>query len=169
MHRVSDILISAGIVRDHQEVTAIDIPFIFKSVGITDATIYYYGVKHVAISRAATQEMAEKMTIYADNLRLLKICLRKSGVIFRASGSLVPRNDLVCQHCGYQNQFLREKGVDVSLATDLAIDAALEKSKDIYLASSDTDLIPALLGAKKCGARHLYNANYICDHSLTYL
>jgi len=55
----------------------------------------------------------------------------------------------------YKNQF-HEKGVDVKLALDLALDAVDDKYDRAILLSSDTDILPAVIRAQKRNKKIIY-------------
>lgn len=64
---------------------------------------------------------------------------------------------------GYKKIAL-EKGVDVMLAADLILDAVYEKYDDAYVFSSDTDLVPAIVGAQKIGKTRQIHHVSVCRY-----
>jgi len=74
------------------------------------------------------------------------------------AGYLKVRESSKCSNCGKKTLILQEKGVDVRLATDVVLAAAVEKVRHIVVLSSDADMIPALESARQSGA----TVTYLC-------
>lgn len=70
------------------------------------------------------------------------------------AGHLRIRESSACIHCHKKTLVLQEKGVDVRVATDLV--QTTSKEGYITLASSDSDLTPAMQAAKANGIRITY-------------
>ena len=157
MYKVSDILMNAGILSDKQEISAIDIPFILNQLFPDEKLeIRYYGVKRIGQQNDYGEEMKEKSIRFANNLRKIRNCLDKTGVLFYAVGQLKVRDRDECKKCGATDYKFQEKGVDVGLAVDIVRDVLTSKTNHVVLLSSDTDIKPAIKIAKKAGAKITY-------------
>lgn len=150
LYKVAPYLIEAKVITSKQSVTAIDIPFLLQNLfPDKNIEIRYYGTKKIKKQTKYGKTIEKKTVLFADNLRRLKTCLEKTGVIFRSAGSLKVRDTDVCKKCKRSSYKLQEKGVDVGLAVDLVSDALTKQVSHIILLSSDTDLIPAINSAKQ--------------------
>lgn len=118
--------------------------------------IRYYSVAKIRQQFNFNDEIHQKSVIFADNLRRLRNCLTKTGVIFKPSGILKIRQSDTCKKCGTTDYKFQEKGVDVSLAVDLVADTLNNQVDHIIIVSSDTDLLPALKIAAKSNKQITY-------------
>ena len=80
--------------------------------------------------------------------------LQKQGITFIKVGYLRARETDPCANCGASEWHLAEKGVDVGLAVRMLQEA--DKNTEIAIFSADTDLLPAILAAKKKGSKIMY-------------
>jgi uncharacterized LabA/DUF88 family protein len=120
-----------------------------EASGLSSAQILFFGVR---LRRYSNNKELENKTLQAINnqSRLVNI-LQKQGISFVKCGTLKLRDTEPCAECGTIKTKLTEKGVDVGLAVRMVTEA--KPGTDIILISSDTDLIPAFLQAKKQGAK----------------
>ena len=81
--------------------------------------------------------------------------LSNRGVKFISAGMLKVRDGRRCDHCGKKTEILLEKGVDVRLGVDIA---TADSKTNLFVFSSDSDLIPAFLAAKSKGVKVAYVA-----------
>lgn len=65
-------------------------------------------------------------------------------------GKLVKRNE-ICSNCRHIHDFKVEKSVDVQIAMSLVLGAINDEWDTVYLASCDSDLIPAIDYVKSTG------------------
>ena len=145
LHRISEILKIEKQVKNRLEITN----FQFKNL-IADAlksnqddlVIRYYGTKIKQINdnnylKNKTQEIMESQ-------RRLKQSLKSQNIEFVTCGALKRRDGDRCKLCKATNKslYLQEKGVDVKLAVDMIVNH--KQGDDLYLVSSDNDLIPAI-------------------------
>ena len=86
---------------------------------------------------------------FSDNLRRIRNNLVKQNINYIESGKLKIRDGDACKNCGGKDLHNQEKGVDVGLAVSIVEDALKNEVDNIILASSDTDLVPAVLCAKR--------------------
>jgi uncharacterized LabA/DUF88 family protein len=70
------------------------------------------------------------------------------GVRLVRVGQLKVHDGKTCKSCGKSTEVLLEKGVDVKIAVDL-----VGADSIVYLFSSDSDLIPAVLAARMTKVR----------------
>ncbi len=110
---------------------------------------------------------------YANQQRFFA-ALQKSGVDLRL-GKIVVRNK-VCPLCDQSFQFKTEKSVDVQLALEIALGAAGDKWDTAYVATCDSDIIPAIDFARSQGKKvflllpdgaNCYSVGRACDASIT--
>ena len=80
--------------------------------------------------------------------------INKQGIRFIKAGYLRVRDGGACSNCGHKEQYLLEKGVDVALAVEAVKKA--RKDTNIFILSSDTDLLPAIKAANLLGAHTTY-------------
>lgn len=150
LYKIAPKLIEACVISKKQNITAIDIPFLLHGLFPDEKLeIRYYGTSRIRRQTNYGRDIEKKTVLFADNLRRLKNCLKKTGVMFCPAGSLKVRDTDICKKCKLSSYKLQEKGVDVGLAVDLVTDALTKQTKHIILVSSDTDLIPALKRAKE--------------------
>ena len=109
---------------------------------------------------------------YANQQRFFA-ALQKSGVDLRL-GKLVVRNK-VCPLCDQSFKFKTEKSVDVQLALEIALGAAGDKWDTAYVATCDSDIIPAIDFARSQGKKvflllpdgaNCYSVGRACDASI---
>ena len=157
LYKVADILIEKGLLKNKQEVTAIDIPWLLSQViDNTKCKIRFYGVKKIHRRKDLGEDIYKKSVVFSDNARKIRNCIQQTGVDFVDVGKLKIREGDICKKCGNQDYHFQEKGVDVGLAVDLVKDALTDSVDEIVLLSSDTDLIPAILVAKEAGKKIIY-------------
>lgn len=84
--------------------------------------------------------------------RALKNHLAKQGVTMILTGQVRRQKDSV----GPGNYLFKEKGVDVKIAVDLICAACDKTAAHVILASSDSDLQPAVREARKRGLKITY-------------
>ena len=157
LYKVSDVLENAGIISNKQELTAIDIPFILKQLFPDEKLeIRYYSIKKIHKQENYGEGIKEKSIQFANNLRKIRSCLDKTGVLFYAVGQLKVRDRDECKKCGATDYKFQEKGVDVGLAVDIVKDVLMKRTDKVILLSSDTDIKPAIKIAKNVGAKISY-------------
>lgn len=159
MHQVKDVLYKRRMVRNRDELTHYDIRALLglalKDLPDFDATrgkVLYYSTKvHISDVSESLKERTETIKAWSDTL---KEQLVKQNVEFIEAGHLLVREGKKCMECGHREPVLMEKGVDVQLATDL-----IRTSGDnvrLILLSSDGDLTPAVVEARRRGSEIVY-------------
>ena len=147
LHRVSDILRKSKVIKHKREITKFDFKHLFETVlSQKNLALKYYGTK--IKNPTVNNDLKDKLQEIINSQRQLKRSLETQGIEFINCGLLKIRDKIICDKCRrcdkcrHQNQLLQEKGVDVKIAVDLA--TKHKKDDHIYLASSDTDLLPAI-------------------------
>jgi len=157
LYKVADILIEKGLLKNKQDITAIDIPWLLLQVLDDDKCEFrFYGVRRIHRQKKLGENIYRKSVVFSDNARRIRNCMQQTGVQFIDVGKLKIRDGDICKKCGNQDYHFQEKGVDVGLAVDLVKDALTNPVDEIILLSSDTDLIPAILVAKGAGKKITY-------------
>lgn len=155
LYKIADILIDAGRVSHKDEVTKLQIRQIIEKIAGSNVEIIYYGAK-VRVRSDYGEEVHQKTKKFSDNSRRVRGMLSSQGIMFNDSGKLKVRDSDICHNCRHQDYRLQEKGVDVGIAVDMVVAALGNQVKNIYLVSSDTDLLPAIRAARRSGAKVTY-------------
>lgn len=114
---------------------------------IEDKIFYFARIKEHPASKEKSQELIQEQ-------RLLKTHLEQQGFKVVLSGRV--RGQMEDQGKGKQILVFKEKGVDVQIAVDMVTIACDKKCEEIILASSDSDLQPAISEVKKRGVQCIY-------------
>lgn len=159
VHEVLRVLIEEGYIKQRSDLRKFDVLFLlnqmFKEADLP-ASITYYTTKLRKVSEPDyLQKLSDNIANW--NARWTPWLISQGLTIVKA-GTLKKRDGHRCRNCGHTDQLLQEKGVDVRLATDLLFDAVTHEVDTIFMVSSDSDLIPAVLKARTCGARVTYIA-----------
>ena len=115
---------------------------VFKDEQV-DLAVCYFAKLH------ADKETEEKSKELLEREEKLKVALEGQGFKYLIAGSVRRRGR------GDELSF-QEKGVDVSIAVDIVMDVVTRGVKTVLLASSDSDLQPAVKAAKEHGAKVWY-------------
>lgn len=117
--------------------------------GLTvDRKVFYFArIKEHVDSQEKSQQLIEEQ-------RLLKNHLEKQGFEVILSGRV--RGQWEEDHSGKKSLIFKEKGVDVKIAVDMVSFACDSKVKEIILASSDSDLQPAVKEVRDRGVTCAY-------------
>ncbi|MBR0488209.1 NYN domain-containing protein [Candidatus Saccharibacteria bacterium] len=157
LYKAADILIEKGIIEDKQELTSIDIRSLFEGIFPGEGLqIRFYGVTKIKRRYDLGEEVLNKSIRFSDNLRRIRNSLSSQSIDYIEVGKLKIRDSDICKNCGSKDYRFQEKGVDVGLAVGIVRDALKDEVDRIILASSDTDLIPAILLAKSEGKKVVY-------------
>lgn len=157
LYKTAEILIENEIIKDKQELTSIDIRFLFEKIFPgEELEIRFYGVTKIKRRYDLGEEILAKSIKFSDNLRRVRNSLNSQNINYIEVGKLKIRDSDICKKCGSKDYRYQEKGVDVGLAVGIVHDALKNEVDRIILASSDTDLIPAILLAKSEGKKVVY-------------
>ena len=152
LYKASEILAKHGLIMDKQDLHAIDIrPMLEKLFPNEELEIRFFGVAKIKRRPDLGREIHDKSIRFSDNLRRIRNSLVKQNIAYIEAGKLKIRDSDVCKCCGSKDYRYQEKGVDVGIAVSIVEDALQNKVDRIILVSSDTDLIPAVLCAKRVG------------------
>ncbi len=144
LYKASEVLITAGLIANKQDLYKLDIRGIISDIISTDEMeIKYYGAKVKVINHLG-DEIKDKSHKFSDNSRRLRNTLNQQSIKYIESGKLKLRDSDECKNCGHKDLRFQEKGVDVGIAVDMIVDASAGDLDQAVLLSSDTDLIPAV-------------------------
>lgn len=153
LFRVADVLISKGVIKNKDDITSFDCKYLLeKALALEDPIIRYYGTRLKLIKSPAY--LKKKTTKIINIRRTLVSSLSKQGIELVNSGRLKLRDGDKCKKCGNQDLHLQEKGVDVRMAVDIVTES--RRGQELYLVSSDTDLLPAVEKARSQAAKITY-------------
>jgi uncharacterized LabA/DUF88 family protein len=128
--------------------------FAHITAGSHCADVAYYTTK-VQV-RSAPASLVESLNdIRAWNAKWVPY-LANQHITFIKAGNLKVRDSKRCSTCGHKTSVLQEKGVDVRLAVDIVARAG--RGVELYILSSDVDLMSAVVAAKNRGATVAYVA-----------
>ena len=157
LYKAAEILVERGLIKDKQDLTALDIRYLFENIFPgEELQIRFYGVTKIKRRYDLGEEILNKSIRFSDNLRRVRNSLASQNIDYVEVGKLKIRDSDVCKSCGSKDYRFQEKGVDVGLAIGMVRDTLKNEVDKIILASSDTDLIPAVLLAKDEGKEVVY-------------
>ena len=157
LYKASEILVKYGLIMDKQDLNAINIrPMFEKLFPDEELEIRFFGVAKIRRRPGLGQEILNKSIRFSDNLRRVRNDLIRQNIAYIEAGKLKIRDSDVCKSCGSKDYRYQEKGVDVGIAVSVVEDALMDQVDCIILVSSDTDLIPAVLCAKRAGKNVTY-------------
>lgn len=157
LYKASEILVKYGLIMDKQDLNAINIrPMFEKLFPDEELEIRFFGVAKIRRRPDLGQEILNKSIRFSDNLRRVRNDLIRQNIAYIEAGKLKIRDSDVCKSCGSKDYRYQEKGVDVGIAVSVVEDALMDQVDCIILVSSDTDLIPAVLCAKRAGKNVTY-------------
>ncbi len=113
---------------------------VLEGTPVSRSVFYFAKVKEHPESREKSKQLIEEQ-------RLLKTHLEKLGFEVILSGRV--RGLIEEDRKGKRNLVFREKGVDVKIAVDMVTLACDKVVEEIILASSDSDLQPAIAEVRK--------------------
>lgn len=145
INRIRTILARSG--KKGYDITAFDywgfLNEIFKDRPVDLASIYFAKVREHRDTLEKSQQLVERH-------EALKVHLEQQGFRYVTSGTVRSR-------IGPDKEVtFQEKGVDVRIAVDLVTAVCDKEADTIILASSDSDLQPAIKEARSRGARVVY-------------
>lgn len=157
LYKAAEILVERGLIRDKQDLTNLDIRYLFENIfPDEELQIRFYGVTKIKRRHDLGEEILSKSIRFSDNLRRVRNSLASQNIDYIEVGKLKIRDSDICKNCGSKDYRFQEKGVDVGLAIGMVRDTLKNEVDKIILASSDTDLIPAVLLAKDEGKEVVY-------------
>lgn len=119
---------------------------VLAGVSVDRRIFYFARVKEHEASKEKSKELIEEQ-------RLLKTHLEKHGFEVILSGRVRGQMEQVG---GKQALVFKKKGVDVKIAVDMVVASCDKTFTEIILASSDSDLQPAIQETRKRGVQCVY-------------
>lgn len=116
--------------------------------------INFYAAKLHKYSESKSLE--RKSNILIESQRRLKRYLSNDGINFITSGHVRLQSYIPADKGHREKVAFKEKGVDVRLAIDIMAHVCDKKVKTVFLASSDSDMIPVVREVQKRGASVVY-------------
>lgn len=116
--------------------------------------ITYYTTRIKQPQQKIPIKLQKRITVITESNRRWIADLTNQRIRVVKAGYLRVRESTACVHCSKRTLMLQEKGVDVRIATDLVY--AAKSIKNTVLASSDSDLVPAIEVAKRSKIKITY-------------
>lgn len=158
-HRLAGVLVQAGLLSDYDQPFEFDVQaLLVLALAETPEQVSYYTSRVKQPHFDVPQEMIDRIDGIRERSRRWIASLSNQGILVIKAGYLKVRESSKCIHCGKKTLILQEKGVDVRLATDFVLAAAVDHIHHIAVLSSDADMIPALESARASGA----TVTYLC-------
>ncbi|MEO8104871.1 MAG: NYN domain-containing protein [Candidatus Saccharibacteria bacterium] len=158
-HRLAGVLVQEGLLGDYDQPFEFDVPaLLVMALAETPQQISYYTSRVKQPHFDVPPEMIDRIDGIRERSRRWLASLSNQGIVVIKAGYLKVRESSKCLHCGQKNLILQEKGVDVRLATDVVLAAAVDHLHQLAVLSSDADMIPALESARASGA----TVTYLC-------
>lgn len=155
VHGVVGILVRAKVIQSRADLKKIDLETLLG--GLLDykktRKIYYTTRIVLPQKRSALYKKFESMRLW--NKRFIPYLMNQDVELIKA-GVLRVAKSKKCYSCGHVTELPQEKGVDVKLGVDVVSLAG--KGNTIYVFSSDSDIIPAIVEAKNRKATVVYVA-----------
>lgn len=120
---------------------------VLAGIPISQATFYFGRLREY-------EKTIEKSRYLIEQQRFLKTSLEKQGYLVNLSGNV--RANLVKDSRGKETLVFKEKGADVSIAVDMLLLSCERKIGSAILASSDSDMQPAVKALKTKNTEVIY-------------
>ncbi|MEO7364040.1 MAG: NYN domain-containing protein [Candidatus Saccharimonadales bacterium] len=155
-HQIAHVLVERGKLNDSHSYFSFDWRgFLAEVTGETDNTISYY-TTHIKLPQVALPDkLARRISEISLAKRKHVADLTNQSIVVIKAGLLKVRETAPCVHCTKRTLVLQEKGVDVRVAIDL-LQSGQNGATDLLLASSDSDLIPALTALRDNDIKVVY-------------
>ena len=121
---------------------------------------YYASVIKTSAAYKPPKEISQQINNIREKSRRWVALLKNQGVDYIKAGNLKVKEGKKCPFCHKTSDILQEKGVDVRLALDMFEAAHNNRSQDIIVVSSDTDLCPTYHKIKRMNKN--INMVYVC-------
>lgn len=129
--------------------------FLVEALHDEKLELVYYATRIKQPRQKIPFKLQKQITAISSANRKWVADLNNQNVEVIKAGYLRVRESTSCVHCNKKTLTLQEKGVDVGVSADLIL-AGNGKSENIVLASSDSDLIPAIEAANRLGVKTTY-------------
>jgi uncharacterized LabA/DUF88 family protein len=156
LFKVADILKKAKLIKEKSDITRLKIShlkdILSKRNKITE-TQFYAAKLHLYTESKSLRKKSETLI---ESQRRLKRYLTNDKAKFIMSGHVRLQSFVPADKNHREKVLFKEKGVDVRLAIDIMADVCDGKVKTVFLASSDSDMIPVVREAQKRKCRVIY-------------
>lgn len=155
-HQIAAVLLKSSLISEKNVYFKFDLRAFMEDVlQQKDIEIAYYTTKIKKPNYKLPIKLKNNIDLINLSNRKWLADLTNNNVNIIKAGYLRVRESNKCIHCGKKTLVLQEKGVDVRVATDLVLS---QQKEAIVLASSDSDLIPALNAKLQTGI----TVSYLC-------
>lgn len=151
VHSVVRSLQRSKVIHQRSQLHKLDCKYLFSKITPDGdfAEVSYYATK-ISIRKVPEDLQKSVDTMREWNAKWAPY-LANQGIKFIKAGNLKIRDSKKCHNCGHKTEVLQEKGVDVRLAVDIVARAG--NGVELFILSSDVDLISSLQAAKARGAK----------------
>lgn len=158
-HQIAHVLHTNQKISDWNDYFKFDLPgFLTEALRADTVDVTYYTTRIKQPEQKIPQQLQDKITDITTANRRWVADLTNQGVTVVKAGYLRVRESSACVHCGKRTLHLQEKGVDVRVATDLLTLGLAGDDQSLVIASSDSDLLPAITAVRATGT----DVTYIC-------
>jgi uncharacterized LabA/DUF88 family protein len=151
LYGIVDVLVKNNLIKERAELIKFDLISLFLEAVKNDnppIDVRYYGTK-VHVVKDMGDEAKEQSQKMVDHKKEWDKWLETQKIQFITAGNLKARQKK-------DGVLFVEKGVDVTLAVDMVMQAYEAKNTHFVIVSSDSDVIPALRAIKKQGHKITY-------------
>jgi uncharacterized LabA/DUF88 family protein len=151
LYGIVDVLVKSNLIKERAELVKFDLISLFLEAVKSDTppiNVRYYGTK-VHVVKDMGEEAQEQSQKMADHKNEWDKWLKKQKIEFITAGNLKARQKK-------DGVMFVEKGVDVTIAVDMVVQAYENKDTHFVVVSSDSDVIPALRAIKTQGHKITY-------------
>jgi uncharacterized LabA/DUF88 family protein len=156
VHKLVKVLVENKLITGRSQLEKYDVmallELVLQDYDVKNAQVNYYAARVHQVSKP--KALLKKTTAMVRWNSYWVPQLANRGIKYIKAGNLQVRDSKVCAHCGRKSLVLQEKGVDVRLAVDMISEAS--NNTKIVLLSSDSDIAPAIVAARKKGAEITY-------------
>ena len=151
LYGIVDVLVKNNLIKERAELIKFDLISLFLEAVKNDTPpidVRYYGTK-VHVVKDMGDEAKEQSQKMVDHKKEWDKWLETQKIQFITAGNLKARQKK-------DGVLFVEKGVDVTIAVDMVVQAYEAKNTHFVIVSSDSDVIPALRAIKKQGHKITY-------------
>ncbi len=155
-HQIAGVLAATGRIKDSNSYFRFDFAGFCAEVLGDKPDITYYTTKIKRPRQKVPKRLDKQIdAILSANRRWIAQLTNQKIRVVKA-GYLRVRESNACVHCGKTTLVLQEKGVDVRVSTDLLLASRSQGAGPVAVASSDSDIVPALEASRLLGAKITY-------------
>ena len=156
LFKVADILKANKLIKEKSDITKLKISYLKELLSRQkkiDGVSFYAAKLH---KYTESKALEKKSVVLIESQRRLKRYLTNDGVDFITSGHVRLQSFVPAGKTRREKVSFKEKGVDVRLAIDVMANVCDKKVKAVFLASSDSDMIPVVREVQGRGAKVFY-------------